>query len=49
VAALRGTLIGDSDGVYDPADHNDRLLLGLRGMMSEAEIHLFNCALRPVA
>src|SRR5215210_5065387 len=40
LCALRGTLIADSDGVYDPADHNDRLLLGLRGMMSEAELHL---------
>jgi DNA invertase Pin-like site-specific DNA recombinase len=45
VAALRGTLIADADGVYDPADHNDRLLLGLRGMMSEAEIHLFKLRL----
>jgi DNA invertase Pin-like site-specific DNA recombinase len=45
VAALRGTLIADSDGVYDPAEHNDRLLLGLRGMMSEAEIHLFKLRL----
>jgi DNA invertase Pin-like site-specific DNA recombinase len=34
------TLIADQDGLYDPTDHNDRLLLGLRGMMSEAEIHL---------
>jgi len=38
--ALRGTLIADSEGVYDPTDYNDRLLLGLRGMMSEAELHL---------
>jgi DNA invertase Pin-like site-specific DNA recombinase len=45
VAAVRGTLIADSNGVYDPADHNDRLLLGLRGMMSEAEIHLFKLRL----
>lgn len=45
VAALRGTLIADSNGVYDPSDHNDRLLLGLRGMMSEAEIHLFKLRL----
>ena len=45
VAALRGTLIADSDGVYDPAEHNDRLLLGLRGMMSEAEVHLFKLRL----
>ncbi len=45
VAAVRGTLIADSNGVYDPSDHNDRLLLGLRGMMSEAEIHLFKLRL----
>ena len=45
VAAVRGTLIADAGGVYDPADHNDRLLLGLRGMMSEAEIHLFKLRL----
>lgn len=45
VAAVRGTLIADSDGVYDPADYNDRLLLGLRGMMSEAELHLFRLRL----
>ncbi len=45
VAALRGTLIADAEGVYDPANHNDRLLLGLRGMMSEAEIHLFKLRL----
>jgi DNA invertase Pin-like site-specific DNA recombinase len=40
LCALRGTLIADADGVYDPTDYNDRLLLGLRGMMSEAELHL---------
>lgn len=45
VAAVRGTLIADSNGVYDPSDHNDRLLLGLRGMMSEAEVHLFKLRL----
>jgi len=45
VAAVRGTLIADSEGVYDPADYNDRLLLGLRGMMSEAELHLFRLRL----
>jgi DNA invertase Pin-like site-specific DNA recombinase len=33
------TLLGDSDGLYDPADFNDRLLLGLKGIMSEAELH----------
>lgn len=40
LAALRGTLIADADGVYDPSTYNDRLLLGLRGMLSEAELHL---------
>jgi DNA invertase Pin-like site-specific DNA recombinase len=29
LCALSGTLLGDLDGVYDPAEHNDRLLLGL--------------------
>jgi DNA invertase Pin-like site-specific DNA recombinase len=33
------TLLGDYDGLYDPADFNDRLLLGLKGIMSEAELH----------
>ena len=40
VCALFGTLIGDLDGIYDPADYNDRLLLGLKGAMSEAELHV---------
>jgi DNA invertase Pin-like site-specific DNA recombinase len=40
LCTLRGTLIADTDGVYDARDYNDRLLLGLRGMMSEAELHL---------
>src|SRR5919106_3313808 len=40
VCALWGTLIGDADGVYDPREYNDRLLLGLKGTMSEAELHL---------
>lgn len=34
------TLIGDADGVYDPSAFNDRLLLGLKGTMSEAELHV---------
>jgi DNA invertase Pin-like site-specific DNA recombinase len=34
------TLLADADGLYDPTDHNDRLLLGLKGTMSEAELHL---------
>ena len=33
-------LLADADGVYDPTDHNDRLLLGLHGIMSEAELHV---------
>jgi len=40
LCTLRGTLIADTDGVYDAREYNDRLLLGLRGMMSEAELHL---------
>jgi excisionase family DNA binding protein len=40
MCALFDTLIGDTDGVYDASDFNDRLLLGLKGTMSEAELHL---------
>jgi len=40
LCAIFRTLIADQDGLYDPTDYNDRLLLGLRGMMSEAEIHI---------
>ena len=40
LCALSGALLGDQDGVYDPAEHNDRLLLGLKGTLSEAELHL---------
>ena len=39
LAALFDTLIGDNDGIYDPKSHNDRLLLGLKGTMSEAELY----------
>lgn len=39
LCAARQTLIGDTDGIYDPAAYNDRLLLGLKGTMSEAELH----------
>ena len=35
-----GTLIGDTDGIYDPRLYNDRLLLGVKGTMSEAELYL---------
>lgn len=40
LCALCDTLIADTDGVYHPADFNDRLVLGLKGTMSEAELHL---------
>ncbi len=40
LAAVFGTLIADNDGIYDPRLFNDRLLLGLKGTMSEAELHL---------
>ena len=40
ICALFDTLIADVDGVYDPANYNDRLLLGLKGTMSEAELHI---------
>jgi DNA invertase Pin-like site-specific DNA recombinase len=38
--AIFQTLLADQDGVYDPTDYNDRLLLGLKGTISEAELHL---------
>jgi DNA invertase Pin-like site-specific DNA recombinase len=40
MCARFGTLLGDRDGLYDPTDPNDRLLLGIKGIMSEAELHL---------
>lgn len=40
ICGLFGTLIGDLDGIYDPTDYNDRLLLGLKGTLSEAELHV---------
>ncbi|GLS33874.1 Site-specific DNA recombinase [Mesorhizobium albiziae] len=40
ICALFDTLIGDADGIYDPGTYNDRLLLGLKGTMSEAELHI---------
>ena len=40
LCGLFRTLLADADGVYDPTDPNDRMLLGLRGMMSEAELHV---------
>ena len=38
-------LLADADGIYDPADFNDRLLLGLKGTMSEAELHILRARL----
>ena len=46
ICALADTLILDEDGVYDPASFNDRLLLGLKGTMSEAELHVIKARLR---
>ena len=46
ICALTGTLICDEDGLYDPADFNDRLLLGLKGTMSEAELHFIRARLQ---
>src|SRR5450759_1856896 len=45
LAALTRTLILDEDGVYDPGHFNDRLLLGLKGTMSEAELHVLRARL----
>ena len=46
ICALMDTLILDEDGLYDPADFNDRLLLGLKGTMSEAELHVLKARLQ---
>jgi DNA invertase Pin-like site-specific DNA recombinase len=40
LCALFGTLLADQDGLYDPRQYNDRLLLGLKGTLSEAELHV---------
>src|SRR6266700_3728188 len=40
LCAIFGTLLADADGLYDPTDDNDRLLLGLRGMMNEAALSI---------
>jgi DNA invertase Pin-like site-specific DNA recombinase len=45
LCAITDTLIADADGVYHPADFNDRLVLGLKGTMSEAELHLIRSRL----
>ena len=46
LCALTDTLIADSDGIYHPGLHNDRLVLGLKGTMSEAELHVLRARLR---
>ncbi len=46
ICALADTLILDEDGVYDPSFINDRLLLGLKGTFSEAELHVLKARLR---
>src|ERR1019366_7243822 len=45
LCGMTDTLIGDSDGLYHPALFNDRLVLGLKGTMSEAELHIIRARL----
>ena len=45
LCGITNSLIGDGDGIYDPALINDRLLLGLKGTMSEAELHVLRSRL----
>jgi DNA invertase Pin-like site-specific DNA recombinase len=46
LCSLAGTLILDEDGIYDPVNFNDRLLLGLKGTLSEAELHFLQARMR---
>ena len=46
LCGMTGTLICDEDGLYDPRHFNDRLLLGMKGQMSEAELHFIRARLR---
>jgi DNA invertase Pin-like site-specific DNA recombinase len=46
ICALTDTLILDEDGIYDPSHFNDRLLLGLKGTLSEAELHVIRARLQ---
>lgn len=46
ICGFSDTLILDEDGLYNPADFNDRLLLGLKGTMSEAELHVMQARMR---
>ena len=45
LCAMTDTLIADADGMYHPGDYNDRLVLGLKGTMSEAELHVLRSRL----
>ena len=45
LCGMTDTLIGDGDGLYHPASFNDRLVLGLKGTMSEAELHVLRARL----
>ena len=46
LCSIYRTLLADADGLYDPSDYNDRLLLGLKGTMSEAELHILKSRLQ---
>ena len=46
ICAMTGTLICDEDGLYDPRDFNDRLILGMKGQISEYELHFIRARLR---
>jgi DNA invertase Pin-like site-specific DNA recombinase len=46
LCGLRPCLVGDQDGVYDPATPNGRLILGLKGMIAELELHTLRARLR---
>jgi len=46
ICAMTGTLICDEDGLYDPRAFNDRLVLGMKGQISEAELHFIKARLR---
>jgi DNA invertase Pin-like site-specific DNA recombinase len=45
LCGLTGTVLADDDGIYDPSAFNDRLVLGLKGTMSEAELHVLRARL----
>ena len=46
LCAVFGTLIADEDGLYDPSDPNDRLVLGLKGTLFSAELHIIRARMR---